>query len=80
MRVGESIADIVGETPVVKLRRVVPEDVKAEVWVKLEFMNPSGSIKDRMALYMIKKAEREGKLSRDKARVVATTGNTGIAF
>jgi len=80
MKVGESIADVVGETPLIRLRRVVPEDVGAEIWVKLEFMNPSGSVKDRMALYMIKKAEREGRLSKDKAIVVATTGNTGIAF
>lgn len=80
MRIAESITDIVGGTPVLRLKKVVPEDVKAEIWVKLEFMNPSGSVKDRMALYMIRKAEREGRLSKDKTIVVATTGNTGIAF
>ncbi len=80
MRVGTSIIDVIGETPVIRLTKVVPEGFKPQLWVKLEFMNPSGSVKDRMALYMIRKAEREGKLRPGKTIVVATTGNTGIAF
>jgi len=80
MKRGVSIADVIGNTPIIRLGRSIPEDVKAEIWVKLEFMNPTGSVKDRMALYMIKKAEREGRLTKDKTIVVATTGNTGIAF
>ncbi len=80
MKRGMSIADVIGNTPIIKLERSLPEDVKAEIWAKLEFMNPTGSIKDRMALYMIKKAEKEGRLTRDKTIVVATTGNTGISF
>ncbi|MEM2021990.1 MAG: cysteine synthase family protein [Zestosphaera sp.] len=80
LRVGQSLIDVIGQTPIIKLQKVVPEDVKAEIWVKLEFLNPSGSVKDRMALYMIRKAEKEGRLSKGKTIVVATTGNTGIAF
>jgi len=80
MRVGTSIIDVIGETPALRLTKVVPEGFKPQLWVKLEFMNPSGSVKDRMALYMIRKAEREGKLRPGKTIVVATTGNTGIAF
>ncbi len=80
MRVGTSIVDVIGETPAIRLTKVVPEGFKPQLWVKLEFMNPSGSVKDRMALYMIRKAEKEGKLKPGKTIVVATTGNTGIAF
>lgn len=80
MRVGTSIVDVIGETPAIRLTRVVPQDFVPQLWVKLEFMNPSGSVKDRMALYMIRKAEKEGRLRPGKTIVVATTGNTGIAF
>lgn len=80
MIVGNSIIDLIGKTPVVRLRKVVPEDVKAEIWAKVEYMNPSGSVKDRMVYYMIKKAEEDGRLTKDKTLVIATTGNTGIAF
>ncbi len=80
MRVGTSIIDVIGETPAIKLTKVVPDGFKPQLWVKLEFMNPSGSVKDRMALYMIRRAEKEGRLRPGKTIVVATTGNTGIAF
>lgn len=80
MRVGTSIVDVIGETPAIRLTKVVPEGFKPQLWAKLEFMNPSGSVKDRMALYMIRRAEKEGKLRPGKTIVVATTGNTGIAF
>ena len=80
MLVGNSVIDLVGKTPIVQLRKVIPDDVKAEIWAKVEYMNPSGSIKDRIVYYMIKKAEEEGRLSKDKILVIATTGNTGIAF
>ena len=56
-----SITELVGNTPLLKLNRVVPED-SADVYVKLEAKNPAGSVKDRIALAMIEKAEREGKL------------------
>lgn len=61
MRTVTSILDLVGQTPLVKLNRIVPEN-SAEVWVKLESYNPGGSVKDRIALSMIRAAEREGKL------------------
>lgn len=80
LRSGNSIADVVGRTPVVRLVNVVPSTLRAELWVKLEYMNPTGSIKDRIVLYMIRRAEVQGRLSKDKTIVVATTGNTGIAF
>lgn len=80
MRVGSSIIDVIGETPAIRLTKVLPEGFRPQLWAKLEFMNPSGSVKDRMALYMIRRAEREGKLGPGKTIVVATTGNTGIAF
>jgi cysteine synthase A len=80
MRVGNSILDLIGGTPIVRIRKAIPDDVKAEIWAKCEFMNPSGSVKDRMALYMIRKAEEEGKLKPGMTLVIATTGNTGIAF
>ena len=61
MRTVTSILDLVGQTPLVKLNRIVPEN-SAEVWVKLESYNPGGSVKDRIALSMTRAAEREGKL------------------
>lgn len=54
-----SIDQLIGNTPLLKLNRIVPEDA-ADVYVKLEFFNPAGSIKDRIALAMIEKAEAEG--------------------
>ena len=57
MRVGTSMIDVVGSTPVVQLHKVVPEGA-ADVFVKLEWFNPTGSYKDRMALAMVEEAER----------------------
>jgi cysteine synthase A len=75
----ESILETVGGTPVVRLARVVPSGA-AEVYAKLEALNPGGSVKDRVALAMIEAAEREGRL-RPGARIVEpTSGNTGIGL
>jgi len=71
--------DLIGNTPAVKLRKLT-SDSDADVYVKCEFLNPSGSIKDRMALKMIQEAEKEGKLQRDGTIVDATSGNTGPAL
>ncbi len=79
MRIADSIINLVGETPIIKLSRIT-EDLDLELWCKCEFMNPTGSIKDRIALYMIRSAEREGRLKPGMKIVVATTGNTGISF
>ena len=74
-----SITDLIGNTPIVKLNRVVPEDA-ADVYVKLEFFNPAGSIKDRIALAMIEEAEHDGKLTAGGTIVEPTSGNTGVGL
>src|SRR6185503_18873532 len=77
MRYHETILSAIGDTPLVKLRRVVPRDA-ATVLVKCEYMNPAGSIKDRMALYIIEKAEKAGILRPGGTIVENTSGNTGL--
>lgn len=74
-----SITELIGNTPLLKLNRIVPEDA-ADVYVKLEFENPAGSIKDRIALAMIEKAERDGNLQPGGTIVEPTSGNTGIGL
>ncbi len=76
MLVGESMLGMVGNTPVVKLNKVVPEDA-ADVFVKLEWFNPTGSYKDRMALAMVTEAERRGDLTPGMTVVEYTGGSTG---
>lgn len=75
----DNITQIIGDTPVVKLRNVV-DDNAADVYVKLEYQNPGGSVKDRIALAMIEKAEREGKIKPGDTIVEPTSGNTGIGL
>jgi len=79
MKVRTSILDCIGNTPLVKLCRVT-EGVGADVLVKPEFLNPSGSIKDRIALKMIEQAEKDGKLKPGYTIVEASSGNTAIAI
>ena len=74
-----SVTELIGNTPLLKLNRVVPDDA-ADVYVKLEFENPAGSIKDRIALAMIEKAERDGILRPGGTIVEPTSGNTGIGL
>lgn len=74
-----SITELIGNTPLLKLNRVVPKNA-ADVYVKLEFENPAGSIKDRIALAMIEKAERDGNLKPGGTIVEPISGNTGIAL
>lgn len=74
-----SIDQLIGNTPLLKLNRIVPEDA-ADVYIKLEFFNPAGSIKDRIALSMIEKAEAEGKLKPGDTIIEPTSGNTGIGL
>lgn len=73
------ITDAIGRTPVVRLARVVEPEM-AEVWIKLEGMNPGGSIKDRTALGMVLDAERRGVLRPGGTIVEPTSGNTGIGL
>ncbi|MEQ8850195.1 MAG: pyridoxal-phosphate dependent enzyme [Phycisphaerales bacterium] len=77
MQYVETILDAIGNTPMVKLNRVVPEGC-ARILAKCEFMNPAGSIKDRMARYIIERAEAEGLLKPGGTIVENTSGNTGM--
>ena len=78
-KLANSVADLIGKTPIVKLNRVTsPED--AEVYVKLEYFNPGSSVKDRIALAMIENAEKEGKLNAESTIIEPTSGNTGIGL
>lgn len=73
------ITDLIGNTPLVKLNRLVGEDA-ADVYVKVEFFNAGGSVKDRIALNIIETAEREGTLKPGDTIVEATSGNTGVGL
>lgn len=75
-----NILDAVGRTPLVRLNRVVGSDLAAEVYVKCEHMNPGGSMKDRFAVYAIRRAEEEGRLKPGGTVVEATRGNTGASL
>jgi cystathionine beta-synthase len=75
----ENILAVVGNTPVVKLGRV-SGDVQAAVYVKLEFMNPGGSVKDRIALHLVSEAEESGRLKKGGTIIEPTSGNTGMAL
>src|SRR5882672_4450707 len=77
--VAESVLDLVGHTPLVRLARVAPKGGAAVV-AKLEAKNPGGSVKDRPALAMIQAAERAGAIAAGSVVVEATSGNTGISL
>ncbi|MFX1448869.1 MAG: PLP-dependent cysteine synthase family protein, partial [Promethearchaeota archaeon] len=74
-----SIIDTIGKTPLVKLNRIT-ENIKPNIYVKLESFNPGGSVKDRIAMNMIVKAEEEGIIDKDTIIVEPTSGNTGIGL
>ncbi len=74
-----TLLELVGNTPLVRLQQIVPTDA-ATVLAKLEFLNPGGSIKDRIAITMIEEAEREGKLKPGGTIVEPTSGNTGTGL
>lgn len=76
----ESIVDAVGNTPVVRLRSIERDCPGVELWLKLEYANPGGSVKDRPALQMIQDALADGRLTKDKILIDATSGNTGVAY
>jgi len=78
-RIYDSICEVIGATPIIRLRRI-PQSHWAEMLVKLESMNPGGSVKDRIGLSMIEAAEKEGRLKPGGTIVEATSGNTGIGL
>ncbi|MDQ6420701.1 cysteine synthase A [Paenibacillus sp. LHD-117] len=78
-RIVQSVTELIGDTPLVRLNRLVPED-SAEVYVKLEYQNPGASVKDRIAISMIEVAEQEGVLKPGDTIVEPTSGNTGIGL
>jgi cysteine synthase A len=79
LNLAKSCADLIGNTPVVRLNRV-PGPGSAEVWGKLESFNPGGSLKDRICLGMIEAAEREGRIKPGDTIIEPTSGNTGIGL
>lgn len=79
MRVAQSVSELIGKTPIVKLNRIVESD-SADVYLKLEFMNPGSSVKDRIALAMIEDAENKGLLKEGDTIIEPTSGNTGIGL
>jgi cysteine synthase A len=79
LRVADDITQLVGETPMLQFTRLVPPG-SADVFAKLEYLNPGGSVKDRAAIGIIQRAEKEGKLQPGGTIVEATAGNTGIGL
>ena len=75
-----NIIELIGNTPLVELRRLNPADGRVQLYGKLESSNPGGSIKDRVALSMVEAGEQSGELTRDKILLEATSGNTGIGM
>jgi cysteine synthase len=79
LRVAERILDLIGQTPLLRLGPLEPPG-RAEIWAKLEYLNPGGSVKDRAALGMVLDAERRGFLRRGSVIIEPTAGNTGIGL
>jgi cysteine synthase B len=76
----DSVVDAVGNTPLVRLRRLAAASPDVEIYLKLEFANPGGSVKDRAALRMIQDAFADGRLTQGKTLIDSTSGNTGVAY
>jgi len=79
LRVADDITELVGQTPMLRLTRLVSSS-SADVFAKLEYLNPGGSVKDRAAIGIIRNAERDGRLKKGGVIVEATAGNTGIGL
>jgi cystathionine beta-synthase len=79
VRYYENVVDLIGNTPLVKLRNVT-EGISATVLAKVEYLNPGGSVKDRIALKMVEAAERDGQLLPGGTIVEPTSGNTGVGL
>lgn len=79
MRIANNILELIGQTPLVKLNRIVGK-ADADIFLKLEYFNPGGSVKDRIALSMIEGAEKRGQLKPGSTIIEPTSGNTGIGL
>lgn len=79
MKIANSITDLIGNTPLVRLNKI-SENLEADIVAKLEFFNPGGSVKDRIGNAMIEAAEKQGILDKDTVIIEPTSGNTGIAL
>lgn len=76
----QSVVEAVGQTPLVRLHHIGRETPDVKIYLKLEYMNPGGSVKDRPALQMMQDAIADGRLTPDKLLIDATSGNTGVAY
>ena len=74
------LLELIGNTPLVRLGRVANDTPGVEIWLKLEYLNPGGSVKDRPGLNIITEGERSGRLTAGQTILDATSGNTGIAY
>src|SRR5437763_10381607 len=77
-RLYESVVDTIGDTPCIRVNTLAPAHVR--LYVKAEFFNPAGSVKDRLAISIVEEAERRGDLKPGQTVVEATSGNTGIGL
>ena len=77
-RLYENVTETIGNTPVIKLNNLSPKNVS--IYVKAEFFNPAGSVKDRLAINIIEEAERKGLLKPGQTVIEATSGNTGVGL
>src|SRR5207253_5095602 len=80
LRVAERITDLIGDTPIVRLKAFDPPTPGVQIWAKCEFLNPGGSVKDRAAYQMIRDAIRTGQLMPGQTIIDSTSGNTGVAY
>ena len=81
MKIYRSFSELVGKTPMLELQNLEKLiDTKAKILAKVEFFNPAGSVKDRVAVNMIDRAEKEGRITRDTVIIEPTSGNTGIGL
>lgn len=79
MRYAKNVLEIIGNTPLIKLNKLT-KGIKAKVLVKLEYVNPGGSVKDRIGLAMIEMAEKKGLLKKGGTIIEPTSGNTGAGL
>ena len=80
-KIYNSVTELIGNTPLLKVNNFIKvNDLQANIFVKLEYLNPAGSVKDRIAKAMIEQAEKEGKITKDTVIIEPTSGNTGIGL